>query len=149
MITLQQYFNGKPHTQAQEAAALKLLDRVNAMLEWARLGGYQGHNDPDTGTQIGGDKIKGNGDGGFRGAEEGGAAHSSHKILWKLEGGKWVHDETMAAVDVYDPADVLDRIISDEDLERFGLYREDPSATPGWCHLTTRAPGSGKRTFLP
>jgi hypothetical protein len=29
------------------------------------------------------------------------------------------------------------------------LYREDPGSTPGWVHLTTRAPKSGRRTFIP
>lgn len=149
MITLEQYFNGKPHTANQAAAAFILLEKVNALLDWARLGGYKFPTDPDTKCQIGGDSVKGNGDGGFRGPHEGGAVHSSHKIMWRLEQGQWVEDQTMAAVDVYDPGDVLDRILSDADLERFGLYREAPEATPNWCHLTTRPPASGKRTFLP
>lgn len=148
MITVEQLFHGKPHTARQESAAADLLEGVNACLDWARLGGFMNPIDPDTGTQISGVKG-GTGGGGFRMEHEGPSERSSHKILWNREHGAWVHDETMAAVDVYDPGDVLDRILSDADLERFGLYREAPEATPGWCHLTTRPPASGKRTFLP
>lgn len=61
------------------------------------------------------------------------------------------------AVDLYDPEDLIDAYISKFDLPNgdntllrdCGLYREHPSATPGWCHLTTRAPKSKKRTFYP
>lgn len=135
MITLEQYFNGKPHTADQQASAFILLEKVNALLDWARFGGYRAPDDPDTGCQIGGDAKRGNGDGGFREPNEAGAPSSKHK--------------TAHAVDVYDPGDILDRIISDDDLERFGLYREDPGHTPGWCHLADVAPKSGRRTFLP
>ena len=34
-------------------------------------------------------------------------------------------------------------------LEQCGLYLEHPSATPGWCHLQIRRPGSGNRVFKP
>lgn len=61
------------------------------------------------------------------------------------------------AVDLYDPEDLIDGYISqfdkpngDNDILRdCGLYREHPSKTAGWCHLSTRAPGSKKRTFFP
>ena len=36
-----------------------------------------------------------------------------------------------------------------DELEKAGLYMEDPSHTPGWVHLQSRAPRSGKRVFLP
>lgn len=135
MITIEQYFNGKPYTAEQQASAFILLEKVNALLDWARLGGYMAPNDPDTGCQIGGDAKRGNGDGGFREESEPGAKHSQHKRA--------------RAVDVYDPGNVLERIISDADLERFGLYREDPGHTPTWVHLQDVPPGSGRRTFLP
>ena len=69
--------------------------------------------------------------------------HSSHKEA--------------RAVDVYDPSDRLDEWLDtfehgDGDntrLEQHGLYREAPASTPTWCHLTTRAPHSGRRTFAP
>ena len=39
----------------------------------------------------------------------------------------------------------LDDWLDDDTLERYGLYREAPDATPHWCHLTTRPPMSGRR----
>lgn len=135
MITEEQYFNGKPHSEEQALAAADLLSKVNALIYWARLGGFVGPVDPDTNCEIAGDAKRGNGDGGFRLPDEPGALHSNHKLA--------------RAVDVYDPGDVLDRILSDADLERFGLYRESPSATPKWVHLQDVAPVSGHRTFLP
>lgn len=135
MIRREEYFQAKPHSEEQEAAARALLDKVNELLDWARLGGFMGPIDPDTGTQISGSKG-GAGDGGFRLSQATtGRPGSKHK--------------SAHAVDVYDPGDVLDRIISDADLERFGLYREHPDDTPGWCHLQDVPPGSGKRTFKP
>lgn len=58
---------------------------------------------------------------------------------------------TCEAVDIRDPDNKLDQFITDNPwlLERYDLYREDPSATLGWTHLTTRAPKSKKRTFMP
>lgn len=35
------------------------------------------------------------------------------------------------------------------ELEKAGLYMEDPSHTKGWCHLQTRRPISGNRVFIP
>lgn len=34
-------------------------------------------------------------------------------------------------------------------LQKAGLYMEDPRWTPGWVHLMSRKPGSGKRVFIP
>jgi hypothetical protein len=131
-ITVQEYFGSKAHTQAHEAAATDLLLRVNALCSSL---GYDPPVDPDTGTQISGSRG-GNGDGGFRlMTATTGRAHSSHKEA--------------KGVDVYDPEGTLDGAISDEVLARFGLYREAPDATATWCHMTTRPPGSGNRTFEP
>ena len=55
------------------------------------------------------------------------------------------------AVDLYDP----DREFTiwcwqnEDELEKAGLYMEDPEYTDGWVHLQTRAPRSGKRIFIP
>jgi hypothetical protein len=35
------------------------------------------------------------------------------------------------------------------ELERLGLWMEDPRWTPTWVHLQTRPPASGKRVFIP
>ena len=131
-ITLEQYFQAKPHTEAHTEAANDLLDRVDRLCtalawDWPIC--------PNTGSSVSGSKG-GAGDGGFRlQTATTGAATSSHKEA--------------RAVDVYDPKGELDDIITDALLMAYGLYREAPDATPGWSHLTTRAPKSGRRTFVP
>lgn len=142
-ITNTQYFQ-KPHSQQQTNDADELLEHVNALLDEASAAGvWDGADDPDTNCQISGAKG-GDGDGGFRTpSSTTGAPHSAHRDA--------------KAVDGYDPADKLDNWLDtfedghggNSKLEQHGLYREHPSATPGWCHLTTRAPGSGHRTYFP
>lgn len=143
MIALAHYFGAKPHTPEHSAHATNLLESVNALIDQAVYEGQFSRNvDPDTGTEISGSKG-GAGDGGFRlSTATTGSRMSSHKEA--------------RGVDVFDPTDRLDEYLSKFDdgdgnavLEKHGLYREHPDATPGWCHLSTRAPGSGKRTFLP
>jgi hypothetical protein len=132
MITSQQYFQAKPHTPEQEALAADLLERVEKLgdavaWDWPVC--------PNTGTSVSGSKG-GQGDGGFRlSTATTGAPNSSHKEA--------------RAVDVYDPKNELDDLVTDALLSAYGLYREAPESTPGWCHLTTRAPKSGHRTFIP
>lgn len=144
MITSEQYFR-KPHTPAQAAAAADLIERRNALRrEWSSATGKTPPIDPDTGTEISGSRD-GDGDGGFRTpGSRTGSRLSSHRDAQGL--------------DDCDPQDEFDDWLTtfDEDggrknamLEKYGLYRESPEATPGWSHLTTRAPGSGKRTFMP
>lgn len=134
MITIEQYFRGKPHSLEKGLAADDLLKRVNALLAFAATcSAYVWPIDLDTMTQISGSRG-GAGDGGFRLPESTtGAAKSSHKEA--------------RAVDVFDPHDILDNWLTDAVLAEYGLYREHPKHTHGWCHLTTRAPGSGRRTF--
>ncbi len=144
MITSEQYFQAKPHTQEDDIVADDLLVRVNALCEEAeRLGLLALLTCPNTGTQISGSKG-GSGDGGFRLATATtGATNSAHK-------------EAMA-VDVYDPAGALDEWLDAFEhgvgdntmLEQHGLYREAPASTPSWTHLQTRRPRSGRRTFQP
>ena len=144
MITIEQYFQAKPHAPEHEEIAKDLLDRVNDLLAHALEDGvFAGPTCPNTGTQISGSKG-GSGDGGFRlETATTGSAKSSHKEA--------------RAVDVYDPAGELDTLLDHSEigggqnpvLEHYGLYREAPNATVGWCHLTTRPPGSGRRTFQP
>lgn len=150
MITITQYFTNpttgelKPHTPAHEAAARDVLERREALRDEFRAETGRGLVIcPNTGTEISGSKD-GAGDGGFRLHNANtGSPNSSHKQAM--------------AVDDYDPGNELDRWLDQfEDgrggnskLEQHGLYREHPDATPGWCHLTTRRPGSGRRTFVP
>lgn len=132
MITVEEYFgrwaDHEDATPECRAAAEELLSRVNALLT---ASGISPPVNPVTGNQISANKF-----GGFRPQFVPiGAPHSAHK-----EG---------RAVDVYDPGNALDHWITDERLEEFDLYREHPTTTHGWSHLTTRAPDSGKRTFWP
>lgn len=53
------------------------------------------------------------------------------------------------AVDVSDNDGAIDAWLTDAILERHGLYREAPAATPSWCHLQQVPPRSGNRTFNP
>lgn len=126
------YFGEKPHSPQHTSNAFELFRRVNGLLtelQWA----YP--TDPDTGTPISGSKG-GSGDGGFRLTTSiTGAASSKHKLA--------------CAVDVYDPENKLDEMLTDELLTKFDLYREHPDDTPGWCHLQTLPPGSRRRTFKP
>jgi hypothetical protein len=136
MITKDMYFGDKDHSIGQDCDADLLLRQVNLLLaEAAAKKVYKFDQCPNTGTQISGAKG-GHGDGGFRLPESTtGAAKSSHKEA--------------KAVDVYDPLDRVDNWVTDELLSHYGLYRESKFKTPGWIHLTTRAPHSGKRSFEP
>lgn len=144
-INTDDYFR-KPFSGAQFAAASDLLKRVNDLAHEAeRAGAFTFAIDPDTGCAISG-RSGGDGDGGFRTpSSTTGAPSSSHREA--------------RGVDVYDPGNRLDRWLDgfeandgaggNRKLEEFGLYREAPSATNTWCHLTTRPPQSGARTFNP
>ena len=135
MILLSDYF-GKwadhpDATEKRKDAALELIGKVNALLDDAFLHSIDLIDNPVTGTSISGSRY-----GGFRPQDcPQGAPNSSHK-----EG---------RGIDLYDPNNELDNWLSDAMLEKHGLYRESPLVTRGWCHLTDRAPGSGKRTFMP
>lgn len=55
------------------------------------------------------------------------------------------------AVDISDPKQELQAWCkgNEKELEAAGLWMEDFSATPTWCHFQTKPPRSGKRWFLP
>lgn len=144
MITCDQYFGGKPHTAAHTAAAVDLLERRNRLREeYYAASGAAPDIDPDTDTEISG-KKNGSGDGGFRVPQTTtGAGDSSHKEARGLDDSDQ-QDAFDAWLDQFE-----DGHGGNSKLEEYGLYREAPKATHTWCHLTTRAPGSGKRTFQP
>jgi hypothetical protein len=139
MITTDQYFRWpghepvlKPHEPHHMDAAIVLLASVNHLLSQLN---WSYPVDPDTGCSISGAKG-GRGDGGFRLATATtGAPMSCHK--------------KGHAVDVYDPENTLDALLSDELLEDYQLYREIPDATLGWVHLQDLPPKSGRRSFYP
>jgi hypothetical protein len=68
-------------------------------------------------------------------AAAGGAEHSSHLVC--------------EACDFHDPKGELDEFCTRnlELLEQCGLYLEDPTYTPGWCHLQIRP--TKNRIFKP
>jgi hypothetical protein len=139
MITLEQYFKdphtGKPkiHLAEHDNAATDLLRKVNTMLIDLC---FVFPKDHDTGCCVSGCKG-GDGDGGFR-------------MSTSVTGGPRSQHRRGHAVDVFDPGNKLDdKLLTDEILEKYGLYREHPDDTPGWCHLQDLPPGSGRRTFYP
>ena len=136
MITLQDYFGDKPHPTEYNLNALTLLYRVNNLLDaFVTDTGEVSVNNPATGNQISGSK---NGDGGFRlPTSLTGSSKSAHKVGM--------------AVDIYDIGQHLDNWLdkNPDALIKYDLYREASASTPNWCHLGTKKPLSGKRTFFP
>lgn len=134
-LTPKDYFAGYADhpgiLDGHRAQAAGLLVLVNKLLAAGLAYGVVLKNNPKTGSLVSGER-----DGGWRPQEcPTGAPNSAHK--------------TGQAVDVYDPDGDLDDWLTDHVLQMHGLYREHPSATRGWCHLTTRPVKSGKRTFYP
>ena len=134
MITLQDYFGDKAHPTEYNLNALTLLYRVNNLLAaYTTDTGLIIPNNPATGSQV-----SGSGDGGFRlPTSTTGSSKSAHKVA--------------QAVDIADHGEHLDKWLDKypDALIKYDLYREEPSATINWCHLGTRKPLSGKRTFKP
>ena len=135
-LTVVQYFGPwikhADATDARKDNACELVAAVNPLL--ARYESETGNRikiNTATGSIVSGQTF-----GGFRPQScPQGAPDSSHK-----QG---------QGVDIHDADNALDDWITDALLTEFGLYREHPDSTHGWCHLTTRSPHSGKRTFLP
>jgi len=136
MITLQEYFGEKAHPVEYNLNALTLLYRVNNLIAaFVTDTGEISINNPKTGNQVSGDK---GGDGGFRlQTSLTGSPNSAHRFA--------------KAVDIYDIGNHLDKWLdaNPDALIKYDLYREAGVSTPGWCHLGTRKPPSGKRTFSP
>ena len=136
MITLQEYFSDKPHPNEYNLNALTLLYRVNNLIAaYTTDTGKLPQINPITGSQVSGSK---GGDGGFRlPTSTTGSSKSAHK-----QG---------MAIDLVDHDQHLDKWLDakPDALIKYDLYREEPASTINWCHLGTRKPLSGKRTFKP
>ena len=136
MITLQDYFSDKPHPNEYNLNALTLLYRVNNLIAaYTTDTGKLPEINPITGSQVSGSK---GGDGGFRlPTSTTGSSKSAHK-----QG---------MAIDLVDHDQHLDKWLDakPDALIKYDLYREASASTPNWCHLSTRKPLSGKRTFSP
>ena len=136
MITLQEYFSDKPHPNEYNLNALTLLYRVNNLIAaYTTDTGKLPQINPITGSQVSGSK---GGDGGFRlPTSTTGSSKSAHKLGM--------------AIDLVDHDQHLDKWLdkNPDALIKYDLYREEPASTVNWCHLSTRKPLSGKRTFKP
>lgn len=122
-------------------SAIKLLDKVNAILEEAFTDGIDFDINPATNSYVAGQTY-----GGFRPQDcPQGSPGSSHK--------------TGAGIDIHDGSvsgggQLGEWLFKHQNrLMHHGLYMEHPTATVGkntrWVHLTTRAPRSGRRVFMP
>lgn len=137
MITIEQYVgvhsDSPDWTKQRQENAEKLLEACANLEEEAVADGVEFPINPSTLSGVSGKTY-----GGFRPQNcPQGAPNSSHK-----EG---------MAVDRYDPKGEIDAwcMANQDRLEAHGIYIEDPSATIGWSHWTTRAPRSGRRVFYP
>ncbi len=137
MITLEEYVGvhacSRDWTPERQDNADALLLCVQALQDEMQVAGIDFLINPHTESCISGQTF-----GGFRPQDcPQGAPNSSHK-----DG---------QAVDLYDPHGDIDAWLMEhvDRLEAHGLYMEHPSATNGWSHWTTRAPGSGHRVFYP
>lgn len=137
MITINEYVgqwvNHVDWNPQCKSSADILLQRVNDLLDDYVHDGFTLEINPKTSSQISGEVY-----GGFRPKScPIGATKSSHKLGM--------------GVDIYDPNNEIDTWIDENPdvLALFDLYRESAISTNGWCHLSTRKPNSGKRTFLP
>jgi len=136
MITLQEYFSDKPHPNEYNLNALTLLYRVNNLIAaYTTDTGKLPQINPITGSQVSGSK---GGDGGFRlPTSTTGSSRSAHKLGM--------------AIDLVDHDQHLDKWLdkNPDALIKYDLYRGEPASTVNWCHISTRKPLSGKRTFKP
>lgn len=113
-----------------------LLTRVNRLMQTAMADGVIFPVNPDTKSQVAGQK-----NGGFR--EQCctiGAPQSAHKLGM--------------AVDLYDPFNQIDSWLMQSPVAKvayqdLGLYFEHPDATIGWSHWSIVKPKSGNRFFRP
>ena len=137
MILLEEYFNDKIGSASveQKDSAQILLVYVNGLLnEYVKDTQRQLPINPKTGNCISGQL---NGDGGFR-------------LQDSVTGSKLSSHKEAKGIDIYDPTEgQLDEWITDTILARHYLFREHPSHTPRWTHLSTRKPPSGRRSFYP
>jgi len=140
MISKQQYIG--PYAKSKDltppilANIDQLLRAVNSLMQTGMADGVTFQVNPDTKSQVGGQK-----NGGFR--EQCctiGAPASAHKLGM--------------AIDLYDPFNqikswLVNSPIAKSEYEHLDLYFEHPSATNGWVHISTKKPKSGSRFFYP
>ena len=139
MITLDQYVGihakSKDWTAQRKLNAIELLKRSNALVLAAQADGVMFKINPKTDSLISGETF-----GGFRPQScPIGAPNSNHKEgkgvdVWDFDGSidAWCNS----------PRGLLA-------CEKCGIWLEDQGHTPGWVHMQSIPPKSGKRVFLP
>lgn len=141
MLTLADYWMGRdaqyPHEMSLglERNALLIVELANKLVTLAKVAGVTFRESPKTGTLV---------SSGWRpaslNAKTANAAPNSKHI-------------TGQAIDLYDQANSLDSWLMTKDgqdtMVKLGLWHEHPTHTPGWVHVQSIPPRSGKRTFYP
>lgn len=129
MLTLADYFMGRDATHADELTAA-LLDnarvivaRANGLLKLAGIAAGQ--------------------------VNSGWRPHSINAMI--AHASPRSRHLTCQAIDLRDADGTLDTwcMSNLHALEVLGLWLEHPDATPGWCHVQTVPPRSGRRVFMP
>ena len=140
MITIDEYFGPfADHLDATSEVRRNAKNLIEACAKLEALAVKDGVEFPD--NPATGSGVSGRTYGGFRPQScPQGARRSAHK--------------TGEAVDRYDPHARIGRWCLANSgkggaLEQCGIYIEHPDKTNGWCHWSTRAPGSGRRVFYP
>lgn len=136
MITLEQFWKGRDKQFAAEltptivANAKETLRRANLLLDiYEKQGGACGPRGCNSG---------------WRPPEVNAATQGAAKMSKHMTG---------QAIDITDTDNQLDKWlmtpVGQKALTDIGLWMESPSATPGWAHVQTVPPGSGRRVFYP
>lgn len=141
VITIADYFMGRREQYplamgpAIERNAVLTVDLANKLLAQAATYGVSVPINPGNGTLV---------NSGWRppavnAATKGASTASRHM--------------TGQAIDIHDPAGKLDAWLMTGEgqaaLAALGLWLEHPDSTPGWTHVQTVPPGSGRRVFHP
>lgn len=136
-ITYQEYFSkwlgSVDITEERKVNAVKLLTACDALYRLAVQDDVYFPFNSRTQSRVSGETY-----GGFRPQD------------YPIGSNRSAHKEALA-VDIYDPRGDIDNWCFDhqDKLEQCGIYIEAPNKTVGWSHWTIRAPGSGKRVFMP
>lgn len=141
MITLTDYWMGRDRLYPTamspdiERNAARLLETVNLFVTRAKAAGVPFVANPATGSLV---------SSGWRPPVVNANTPRASRTSLHMVG---------RAIDLFDPQDRIDAWVFGPVglalLAELGLWLEHPDATPGWCHLQDRAPGSGRRVFRP
>lgn len=141
MITLTDYWMGRDRLYPLamspdiERNAARLLEVVNLFVTRAKAAGVVFVANSQTGSLV---------SSGWRPPVVNGSTPGASRTSLHMTG---------RAIDLFDPEGRIDAWTFGTQglalLEELGLWLEHPDATPRWCHLQDRPPGSGRRVFRP